>query len=94
MSEIPTWQQLVKAEPELEELLEEAQCVDGSDSHFCANRVWYMLGGLKENLCDLVGWTARRSNPILKTSAAYDVAYKKIYAALPDCRDCWCLQCR
>ena len=92
MSEIPTWQQLVKAEPELKELLEEAQSVDGSDPHFCANNVWYAAGGLRERLCFLVGWITQRNDPVLKTSAAYDVAYKKIYAALPDCQDCWCFE--
>ena len=41
----PTWAQLVKLEPRLAALLDEARQADGSDEHFCANRVW--AGALK-----------------------------------------------
>jgi len=88
----PTWKALVKTEPRLAVLLKEAQGVDGSGHHFCANRVWYQRQGLKDRLCRLVGWDVKgRGIPLLATEGAYDVAYDKIYAALPDCRDCVCM---
>jgi hypothetical protein len=91
-----TWREMVKLEPRLGALLREAQKVDGSDPHFCANDVWYGYEGgcyagrgLKRQLCQLVGWYARR--PELRGCDCYDVAYMKIYDALPPCRDCLCL---
>lgn len=90
MTKKVTWKQLVAAEPRLALLLEEAKAVDGSGKHFCANRVWHERDGLKWRMSDLVGWD-RKGDPLLGTSEAYDVAYRKIYDALPDCRDCWCL---
>jgi hypothetical protein len=55
---------------------------------FCANANWYGYSGpgLKEKLCQLVGWEAKTDDPRLKTNEAYDVAYEAIYEALPDCR--------
>lgn len=85
-----TWRELVRREPRLAELLREAKAVDDSDPHFCANLVWYGRGGLKERLCRLVGWEAEKDDPVLRTPEAYDLAYEKIYNALPDCRDCDC----
>jgi hypothetical protein len=84
-----TWQQIVRAEPRLIVLLQEAKSVDDTDPHFCANEVWYAQGGLRDRLTELVGWGAQ--NPVLRTSEAYDVAYNKVYGALPDCKDCHCL---
>jgi len=92
----PTWKALVKTEPRLAVLLKEAQSVDGSGARFCANRVWYGYGktnSFKDRVCRLVGWEAGRCvDPMLKTQGAYDVAYDKIYDALPDCRDCVCIR--
>lgn len=92
----PTWAQLVALEPRLQALLDEAKSVDGSDEHFCANRVWYgnarNRNGIKERLCRLVGWDVRRhgGSALLSSEAAYDVAYETIYDALPGCRECGC----
>lgn len=83
-----TWAQVSAMEPRLAGLLDTARLVDGSGDHFCANRVWY--GTFKPALCELVGWGRKQSPYALTTSGAYDVAYETIYAALPDCRGCWC----
>lgn len=83
------WRQLIEAEPHLAALLQEAKSTDDTDPHFCANKVWYAQGGLRDRLCELVGWGAR--NPMLQTAEAYDAVYKKVYGALPGCKDCWCL---
>jgi hypothetical protein len=95
----PTWSELVKLEPRLGELLARAKAIvdDGGES-FCANHRWVgcgngpacekCRGGLKDELVMLVGWEA--SNPELESSEAYDVAYDKVYKALPDCRNCGC----
>lgn len=58
----------------------------------CANELWYGQGshaGIKPQLVRLVGWEARAL--ALRTSTAYDTAYRYLYARLPDCRgDCGC----
>jgi hypothetical protein len=87
-----TWCELVKREPELRTLFEKAKAVDDSDPHFCANRVWYRH--FKPVLCDLVGWDARVQDGVVNSSEAYDIAYRKIYQALPDCKDCACIDFR
>lgn len=87
-----TWKDIVRLEPRLADLLKEAQTVDGSGEHFCANRIWYGTPpdhGMKGRLQYLVGLMA--ANPKLRTSEAYDLAYQTIYRALPDCRRCMCL---
>lgn len=79
-------------EPELEELYQEAAAVTSeNDPHFCANKIWYSEGGLKERLMVLVGWTRKKEgHHDLNSAEAYDLAYDKIYESLPDCRDCGC----
>lgn len=57
----------------------------------CANAIWYGYGGypgIKPRLLGLVGWHAR--NPALRSSAAYDLAYRRLYDDLPGCRNCSC----
>ncbi len=57
----------------------------------CANAIWYGYGGypgIKPRLLGLVGWHAR--NPALRSSAAYDLAYRRLYDGLPGCRNCPC----
>ena len=88
-----TWNELVSIEPRLLALYRAAKAIRDNKGQpsFCANRVWYGVGhqaGFKERLCRLVGYDA--SDPRLQTSAAYDVAYHKVYSALPDCRNCSC----
>ena len=76
-----TWEKMVEIEPRLLDLYTEAKSkrrVKG----FCANRAWYL--GIKGRLCQLVGITAR--NPRLAGCESYDLAYRKIYDALPNCR--------
>lgn len=85
-------------EPRLIDLLVEAAATtapDDPDEPFCANAVFFayrnVRAGLKWRLSRLVGWSAPRdSRDELKTEAAYDAVYERIYAALPDCRGCGC----
>ena len=97
-----TWQDLVEMEPRLADLEEDARSVedDGQGESFCANDIWYGHGpyrgiGLVQRLEGLVGWLADGSKPpLLRSSAAYDVAYRHVYNLLPDCRgDCGCGLC-
>lgn len=85
-----TWRQLVALEPRLTWLLAAARGTrdTGETPSFCANAVW--LEDFKPMLNRLVGWGAWRRDPVLRSSAAYDLAYGHIYAALPDCRECLC----
>ena len=94
MSEM-TWRNLVTCEPELGQLLNEVRRIkdDKRKPGFCANACWYGWGeaepSLKDRKVSLVGWRARHE--VLRTSAAYDLAYKTLYGALPDCRNCACV---
>ena len=92
----PAWAELCALEPRLLDLARKALTTDGGKPNFCANAVWYGYNGrrgLKPYLSLLVGWGAAPYAPaILRTSAAYDVAYQTIYEALPDCRRCGCFR--
>lgn len=95
MGRRPTWMELRRLEPRLFALLKEAKATDGSGERFCANAVWYgypPYPGIKERVTRLVGWFRDGpEHPVLSTAEAYDVAYERIYDALPECRDCCCL---
>jgi predicted transcriptional regulator with HTH domain len=86
-----TWRELVRREPYLRYLLEAARCQkdDPSKPSYCANYVWYTY--FKPQLERYVGWFARVKDGVVNTSEAYDLAYEKIYNALPNCRNCNCL---
>lgn len=82
-----SWSELVRLEPRLKTLLQHAKSYQGGEG-FCANKVWY--GGdflaLRERMSRLVGWDRKTGYFILGTSEAYDIAYDKLYSALPDCQ--------
>lgn len=86
-----TWREMVKIQPALRALLKEAKGhkdLAEKDENFCACAVWYgdcQTPGLKGRLMELVGWGIR-GDQRLATSQCYDIAYNKIYNALPDCR--------
>lgn len=89
-STAPTFAALAKAIPALAELEREARAIR-SYPGFCANEVWYRvggdrphLGGFKGAMSKLVGWEARGPAWVL-TGEAYDVAYLHLYALLPGC---------
>lgn len=96
-TEMITWQELIEIEPRLRDMLLRLRAVKdpGNTPSFCANAVWYghSKGGhsYKNELTALVGWDAKSENPRIKTSQAYDTAYRKLYAVLPNCRNCNCL---
>ena len=81
------WADYLAAENVLFEELED-KIVDPSRT--LANPDWsrYAPGGLKAELLALVGWDVE--DVILSTPAAYDLCYRKVYAALPACRNCIC----
>lgn len=92
------WTDLMQCEPRLHALLKEIASIrDHHGRHgFCANQWWVrpnpLLGGsLKSRMSDLVGRSAETSNPVLRSSEAYDVAYTILYHALPPCRNCTCV---
>ena len=90
-----TWEELVERQPWLAELERMVLAVDGSDPRFCANEAWFGYGahrghGIKPRMERLVGWLADAPDPTLRTSAAYDAAYRALYRLLPDCAGCGC----
>ena len=82
-----TWEEMLKIEPELKVLFENAKAVKPENDYFCANRIW--VCEIKPRLVRLVGYEARLEP--LRNVEAYDLAYGKIYKELPDCRNCSCL---
>jgi len=88
MSQYRTWQEMVRLEPRLKDLYDEARTIkDEGGRYFCANEVWFTE--FKPVLRHLVGWWSKK--PDLRSSQAYDSAYQKIYQTLPGCRNCGCL---
>jgi hypothetical protein len=86
----PTFDELIALEPHLADLLAEAQNYHATRPRgFCANAVFYGYPGhrpgLKKRLSELVGFASDREG-VLGSSEAYDVAYRAIYQALPDCK--------
>jgi hypothetical protein len=94
------WEKLIKMEPDLDQVLKQAEAVkdDKSKPSFCASWVWYGYDekwpgprGFKGKISHLVGWDSRNDfHRILGSSEAYDLTYEKIYATLPNCRNCFC----
>lgn len=78
-----TWEEIISTEPKLLALFEKAWSYKSWEG-FCANSIWYGPNGLRQKLSHLVGFGAAKHQ--LRTSQAYDLAYSKIYNALPDCR--------
>lgn len=83
-----TWEEIVAIEPALLQMYNEAvrrgqRGVQNEND--CANVVWYRNGGMKDRFVTLVGWKAQK--PALIDSLTYELAYQKIYGALPDCTD-------
>ncbi len=91
---VPTWNDLVRAEPRLAVLRSEIERITAGDGQrFCANEHWYGhhgQPGIKRTLVRLVGFRAENPDPVLHTMAAYDTAYETLYSQLPDCWDCDC----
>ncbi len=85
-----TWNDLTEREPRLVNLLWEIKKVkDEGKSSFCRNVAWF--GMFDRKLENLVGWYSEIDDPMLRTSEAYDFAYRYLYHKLPKCRGCWCL---
>ena len=84
------WDDLVTMEPQLKAMWEAIRLLrrPKRPASFCANHLWYDV--FKPRLTQLVGWSCRRKNPALRSSEAWDTAYRKLYDVLPDCRDCGC----
>ena len=85
-----TWEELIAIEPALQEMLTEISHIEDASPSFCANQTWF--DQYDERMGWLVGWYATKANPRLRTSDAYDLAFEKLYNALPDCRDCNCVR--
>lgn len=89
----PTWNELVEKEPRLNDLLRKAKEIKdpgpSKKKSFCANKIW--RDEFKWQVEELVGWYAKKPDPLLSSSKAYDVAYQTIYGELPACRNCYCL---
>ena len=95
-----TWGDLIAREPRLARLRREIRALHRQPlgENWCAGEAWYGYGawrwsgreGFKRRLSALVGTTAERPDPVLRSSKAYDLAYRTLYEALPPCRECAC----
>ena len=82
------WVSLIEIEPRLAELYEEVRKLkDPGGGYFCAETIWHRR--IKPQLVALVGFRAHA--PRLRSMAAYDLAFEKLYGAMPPCRGCACL---
>lgn len=78
-----TWEEMVAVEPLLAKLEEKIKSEEKGGPGYCANRAWYGPGNYRSILSSLVGYSA--CDPRLRTEKCYDIAYDRLYAALPDC---------
>lgn len=79
--DITTWEVMVLNEPLLQALEEDVQAFARTttiESEDELDRIWYRL--IKPRLVALVGWEARLG--CLQSTAAYDVAYRRLYDRL------------
>lgn len=85
-----TWELLVRLEPRLTDLLVGARFAGTGFPEYCKFDAWYGKGntvGFKLLVTRLAGFEASlESHPLLRTTSAYDIAYKMILNAMPDCR--------
>lgn len=98
-----SWDEIVAIEPRIESLLRYTTwIIDPGGDYFCANEIWYNL--LKPQMVKLVGWgrewhpgimigpvVIKNAADIMKEGRVYDLVYRKIYDALPGCRNCGCM---
>lgn len=81
-----SWEVIIAIDPFFYDLLREIQGVRAGEN-FCANRIWFEI--YKPAIVRRIGWHAPNYAPeILKTVRAYEIAYEKLYSALPDCQNC------
>ena len=83
-----TFEDMCTLEPLLALLRDDINRVSSrGKKHFCANKAW--VRRFKPRLIRLVGWYAYKEE--LRTSEAYELAYRTLYSLLPNCRHCRCL---
>ena len=82
-----TWDEIARHDGNLACLMRLIKTIRAGEG-FCANALWY--GVLKEFVVRSVGDDAR--DPALKGSGHYDIAYRALYDALPNCthEEGWC----
>jgi len=83
---------LAQLEPRLQSHYERARDMRGTRK-FCEVTAWdghRPAGGLKAEVSKLVGWYRPDKEPVLGSDQAYEVAYRHIRLALPECADCEC----
>jgi hypothetical protein len=86
----PDWEELLSLEPGLSRLLETALAVRDNNPDATMFCTYQHRLRIKARAIRLVGFQAR--NPDLRSMDAYTTALENLYAALPDCRNCPCLE--
>jgi len=90
--ELMEFDDLVKIEPRLGILFNKASAEKPTTTmDECWWRRWYGWYGhysYRNEMIKLVGWFSEVENPILRSIAAYELSYKTISDAIPDCRLC------
>jgi hypothetical protein len=80
-----TWAMMVEDEPRLGKLLKQIEKTDTSKDRSCRVVLWYTR--FKPKMVRLVGVGApRRAPERLRTSRAYDLAYRRLFYDTPPCR--------
>jgi len=73
------WADIVRIEPRLTRLMDSARR-DGNRTRRNAHAFYSTYGDYKRRLATVVGWHA--ADPRLKTSAAYDIAIRRLVQAM------------
>ena len=86
-----SWREIKKIEPRLGTLQKEIKVLTESvaaDDRFCPNHFWYGYDdpefAFKKQVEQLAGYCAEA--PELRSRAAYDLVYDRLYKLLPDCQ--------
>lgn len=81
-----SWSELVFLEPQLKTFLDVIKALaPPTKAPWCSNKAWYDI--FKPRMKNLVGWSCTRKNPALRSSQAYETAYKTLYHSLPASRE-------
>ena len=81
------WETIVRLEPGLQLLLDEANAFQTNHPGQDPDDLWYLSGGIKQRMIRLVGVGRKRTgiqelDTALISSCPYDIAYRTLYRAL------------
>ena len=82
---IPTWQELAKLEPRINDLRDEVLALpnETEEDFAAAHRLYHGPGGIRRRRAELVGDSRNPEAPVLCSCEAFDVVRDRLYRLLP-----------